>query len=116
MSTRRRHHPTYFLAALTYRRKANFGTTWFPKTLLARDCVHHPNSLKMQGLVRPSGAETQIPKAELLKVAPILCRNLQLALDFPVNRTSMDISPPIQFRIEWADSQGMSPLLGCRPI
>jgi len=28
----------------------------------------------------------------------------------------MDVSPPIQFRIEWADSQGMSPLLGCRPI
>ena len=28
----------------------------------------------------------------------------------------MEVSPPIQFRIEWADSQGMSPLLGCRPI
>jgi len=28
----------------------------------------------------------------------------------------MEISPPIQFRIEWADSQGLSPLLGCRPI
>jgi hypothetical protein len=28
----------------------------------------------------------------------------------------MEVSPPIQFRIEWADSQGLSPLLGCRPI
>jgi len=28
----------------------------------------------------------------------------------------MKTSPPIQFRIEWADSQGLSPLLGCRPI
>src|SRR6266852_6094309 len=44
------------------------------------------------------------------------CRNLQLTLDFPVKRISIELSPPIQFRIEWADSQGMSPLLGCRPI
>src|ERR1700683_4554416 len=44
------------------------------------------------------------------------CRNLQLILDFPVKRISIELSPPIQFRIEWADSQGMSPLLGCRPI
>src|SRR5437867_12972506 len=28
----------------------------------------------------------------------------------------MEVSPPIQFRIEWADSQGKSPLLGCRPL
>jgi len=28
----------------------------------------------------------------------------------------MKVSPPIQFRIEWAGSQGMSPLLGSRPI
>src|SRR5205085_2889248 len=38
------------------------------------------------------------------------------ALDFRNARASILISPPIQFRIEWADSQGMSPLLGCRPI
>src|SRR5205807_6850284 len=44
------------------------------------------------------------------------CKNLQLTLDFPVKRISIELSPPIQFRIEWADSQGMSPLLGCRPI
>jgi hypothetical protein len=44
------------------------------------------------------------------------CKNLQLTLDFPVKRNSIELSPPIQFRIEWADSQGMSPLLGCRPI
>src|SRR6266852_3949433 len=44
------------------------------------------------------------------------CRNLQLTLDFPAKRISIEVSPPIQFRIEWADSQGMSPLLGCRPI
>jgi hypothetical protein len=43
-------------------------------------------------------------------------RNLQLALDILVKRISIEVSPPIQFRIEWADSQGMSPLLGCRPI
>jgi hypothetical protein len=92
------------------------GRRGLEETLLARDWVHHPNPLKMQDLVRPSRLETQIPKAALLEVAPILCINLQLALDFPVNRTSMDVSPPIQFRIEWADSQGMSPLLGCRPI
>jgi hypothetical protein len=47
---------------------------------------------------------------------PAPCRNLQLILDFRFQRTSMEVSPPIQFRIEWADSQGMSPLLGCRPI
>src|SRR5215831_10790966 len=41
---------------------------------------------------------------------------LQNPLDFAVKRNSIEISPPIQFRIEWADSQGMSPLLGCRPI
>src|ERR1700691_1227156 len=44
------------------------------------------------------------------------CRNLQTSLDFPPKRISIELSPPIQFRIEWADSQGMSPLLGCRPI
>jgi hypothetical protein len=44
------------------------------------------------------------------------CRNLQLMLDFRAGRISMYVSPPIQFRVEWADSQGMSPLLGCRPI
>jgi hypothetical protein len=37
-------------------------------------------------------------------------------LDFRAGRISIEVSPPIQFRIEWADSQGMSPLLGCRPI
>ena len=37
-------------------------------------------------------------------------------LDFWTEGASMEVSPPIQFRIEWADSQGMSPLLGCRPI
>src|SRR5208282_2594364 len=47
---------------------------------------------------------------------PDSCRNLQLVLDFPAKRISIELSPPIQFRIEWADSQGMSPLLGCRPI
>jgi hypothetical protein len=41
---------------------------------------------------------------------------LHIALDFVKKRTSIELSPPIQFRIEWADSQGMSPLLGCRPI
>ena len=44
------------------------------------------------------------------------CRFLHIALDFVEKRTSIELSPPIQFRIEWADSQGMSPLLGCRPI
>jgi hypothetical protein len=37
-------------------------------------------------------------------------------LDICAEGSSMEISPPIQFRIEWADSQGKSPLLGCRPI
>ena len=44
------------------------------------------------------------------------CTFLHISLDFGVKRISIEISPPIQFRIEWADSQGMSPLLGCRPI
>jgi len=44
------------------------------------------------------------------------CKNLQLVLDLSVRRASIEVSPPIQFRIEWADSQGMSPLLGRRPI
>jgi len=37
-------------------------------------------------------------------------------LDIWIEESSIEISPPIQFRIEWADSQGKSPLLGCRPI
>src|SRR5438093_2271357 len=37
-------------------------------------------------------------------------------LDICAEGSSMEVSPPIQFRIEWADSQGKSPLLGCRPI
>ena len=41
---------------------------------------------------------------------------LHIFLDFGQKRNSIESSPPIQFRIEWADSQGMSPLLGCRPI
>ena len=41
---------------------------------------------------------------------------LHISLDFGQKRNSIELSPPIQFRIEWADSQGMSPLLGCRPI
>jgi hypothetical protein len=41
---------------------------------------------------------------------------LYISLDFGIKRISIEVSPPIQFRIEWADSQGMSPLLGCRPI
>ena len=41
---------------------------------------------------------------------------LHIGLDFGKKRHSIEVSPPIQFRIEWADSQGMSPLLGCRPI
>jgi hypothetical protein len=41
---------------------------------------------------------------------------LHIRLDFKLKRISIEVSPPIQFRIEWADSQGMSPLLGCRPI
>ena len=41
---------------------------------------------------------------------------LHISLDFEPNRGSIEVSPPIQFRIEWADSQGKSPLLGCRPI
>jgi hypothetical protein len=39
-----------------------------------------------------------------------------IVLDFKEKKNSIELSPPIQFRIEWADSQGMSPLLGCRPI
>ena len=45
-----------------------------------------------------------------------LRRFLHIVLDFPGKRISIGVSPPIQFRIEWADSQGMSPLLGCRLI
>jgi hypothetical protein len=45
-----------------------------------------------------------------------LCKILHITLDIGLNRTSIEVSPPIQFRIEWAASQGMSPLLGCRPI
>jgi hypothetical protein len=41
---------------------------------------------------------------------------LHISLDLGQKRISIELSPPIQFRIEWADSQGMSPLLGCRPI
>jgi hypothetical protein len=44
------------------------------------------------------------------------CKKLQLVLDFSVKKASIELSPPIQFRIEWAGSQGMSPLLGRRPI
>jgi hypothetical protein len=43
-------------------------------------------------------------------------RFLHISLDFVGNRVTIKISPPIQFRIEWAVSQGMSPRLGCRPI
>src|ERR1700752_4822400 len=32
---------------------------------------------------------------------------LHISLDFTLNRISIEVSPPIQFRIEWADSQGM---------
>jgi len=42
--------------------------------------------------------------------------SLQVALDIWPDRATIYISPPIQFRIEWADSQEMSPLLGFRPI
>jgi len=48
--------------------------------------------------------------------SPIFAPGLQLILDFRLKRASMEISPPIRFRIEWADSQEKSPLLGCRPI
>src|SRR5207247_9852469 len=37
-------------------------------------------------------------------------------LDICAEGSSIEVSPPIQFRIEWADSQGKSQLLGCRPI
>jgi len=37
-------------------------------------------------------------------------------LDFLGEGSSIEVSPPIQFRVEWADSQGKSPLLGLRPI
>jgi hypothetical protein len=40
----------------------------------------------------------------------------QLRLDIVGEGSSIDTSPPIHFRIEWAGSQGMSPLLGRRPI
>jgi len=40
----------------------------------------------------------------------------QFGLDIPSNGSSIEVSPPIRFRIEWAGSQGMSPLLGRRPI
>jgi hypothetical protein len=39
-----------------------------------------------------------------------------LKLDIRSEGSSMDISPPIHFRIEWAGSQGKSPLLGSRPV
>jgi hypothetical protein len=39
-----------------------------------------------------------------------------LKLDIHGEGSSMEISPPIHFRIEWAGSQEMSPLLGRRPI
>jgi hypothetical protein len=50
------------------------------------------------------------------RFGPAILKTFQQALDFPAKRISIELSPPIQFRIEWADSQGMSPLLGCRPI
>jgi len=37
-------------------------------------------------------------------------------LDFPGIGDTITTSPPIQFRIEWAGSQEMSPLFGSRPI
>src|SRR6185437_9258215 len=40
----------------------------------------------------------------------------ELKLDIQDEGSSMDISPPIHFRIEWAGSQGKSPLLGSRPV
>ena len=40
----------------------------------------------------------------------------EFGLDNEKNGSSIEVSPPIQFRIEWAGSQGMSPLLGRRPI
>jgi hypothetical protein len=39
-----------------------------------------------------------------------------LMLDIDGDGASMEISPPIHFRIEWAGSQGKSPLLGSRPV
>jgi hypothetical protein len=50
------------------------------------------------------------------QIVQTLCRNVQTSLDFRAGRISIEVSPPIQFRIERADSQGMSPLLGCRPF
>jgi hypothetical protein len=64
-------------------------------------------------------------KANEFRMSPFQCvksnlippaRICKLSLDFRVRRISIELSPPIQFRIEWAASQGMSPLLGCRPI
>jgi hypothetical protein len=40
----------------------------------------------------------------------------QLILDIWRQGVKIKLSPPIQFRIEWADSQEKSPLFGCRPI
>src|SRR5437016_9291358 len=36
-------------------------------------------------------------------------------LDICAEGSSMEVSPPIQFRIEWADSQGKVTRPGCRP-
>ena len=54
--------------------------------------------------------------AVLLQVRPQRRKIMHIVLDFKEKRNSIELSPPIQFRIEWADSQGMSPLLGCRPL
>jgi len=40
----------------------------------------------------------------------------ELTLDIQTQGSTIDLSPPIQFRIEWVDSQEKSPLFGCRPI
>jgi hypothetical protein len=72
---------------------------WIP----AKDCPP-PSDPARRNLAPPSALrETTRKKHERL-------------LDFWAQGSSMEISPPIQFRIEWADSQGKSPLLGCRPI
>jgi hypothetical protein len=64
--------------------------------------------------------QSEVPPQGLFQIEkkgrPNKLSSTELKLDIRSEGSSMDISPPIHFRIEWADSQGKSPLLGSRPV
>jgi hypothetical protein len=77
--------------------------------------VGQSSGCKAMGSRLGSAGTAKTPFSKILRLQGVL-KFLHIFLDFAGNGVTMKLSPPIQFRIEWADSQGMSPLLGCRPI